>query len=153
MGKKSNKIWLVWRSSIYMLGIMCNLNFFYNSKYNYSQTHYTTNYRIIGDMTTSERRILLTKLKVSATSRKPFHGSCKMDIILQYWDSTHNRNNWDHTHTLKWRQDIIGIHIKFSYHKQNMVWRRKWKVKKRFDNLNLLSSEVSDDPGEYKEYK
>ena len=46
------------------------------------------------------------------------------------------------------RQDIIGIHIKFSLHKLNVVFRRKWKVKmlcaggsgrsKYFDNLNVL---------------
>ena len=42
---------------------------------------------------------------------------------------THNRNTWHQTRTLKWRQDIIGIHTKFSFQKQNMVCRRKWKVK------------------------
>ena len=41
---------------------------------------------------------------------------------------THNRNNWNHTHTLKWRQDIIGTHIKFSSHKQNMLRRRILKA-------------------------
>ena len=45
-------------------------------------------------------------------------------------------------------KDIIGIHIKFSLHKLNVVCRRQWKVKmlcaggsgrsKYFDNPNVL---------------
>ena len=126
---KVNNSWLVWCSIRYMLGVMCKINMCYNPKYNYNQTHDTTNYLIIGDITTYERQISSTERKVRATSREPYHGRCEMDNIAQYCDGIHNRNNCHHIHTLKWRQDIIGIHIKFSFHKQNMVCRRKWKVK------------------------
>ena len=128
MIKKGNKSWLIWCSVRYMLEVMYKIKICYNTKYNYNHTHETTNYLIIGDITTSDIRILSTERKLSATSREPYHGRFKMGRIVQYCDGTHNRNIWHRTHTLKWRQYIIGIHIKFSFHKQNMVCRRKWKV-------------------------
>ena len=68
-----------------MSGVMCKINFFYNPKYNHNQMHETTIYRVIGDITTSERWISSTERKVSAISREPYHGRCEMD---SYADTT-----------------------------------------------------------------
>ena len=63
-----------------------------------------------------------------------------------------NRNTRHHTHTLKWFQDIIGIHIKFSFHK-------KYGVQEKVEGHNVLtismcfSGEVFGKSGDYKEYK
>ena len=51
------------------------------------------------------------------------------------------------------RQNTIGIHIKFSLHKLNVVCRRKWKVKNVSTISMCVSGEVSGEPGDYKEYK
>ena len=62
-----------------MLGVMCKIKICYNPKYNHNQMHETTTYRVIGDITTSERRISSTKRKLSASSREQYHGRCEMD--------------------------------------------------------------------------
>ena len=137
VSKKGNKSWLVWSYIRYMLGVMCKINIYYNPKCNYNQTHQTTNYGIIGNITTSERLILSTERKVSATIIEPYHGRCKIDRFFLYCDGTHNRNHWHHIHTLKLLQDIIGIHIKFIFHKK--IWCAGGSGRsKRFDNLNVL---------------
>ena len=120
-----------------MLGVMCKIKICYNPKYNYNQTHDTTNYQIIGDITTSEIRILSTEQKMSATRREPYHGRCEMDRIVQYCDGTHNKINSNHTHTLKLLQDIIGIHINSV--SKDRIWCAGGSGRsKHFYNLNVL---------------
>ena len=79
VSKEGNKSWLVWCSVRYMVGVMSKINIFYIPKYNYNLTHETTKHRIIGDITTSERRISPIEQKVIAISAEPYHGRCEMD--------------------------------------------------------------------------
>ena len=70
---------------------MCKINICYNPKYNHNQMHDTKIYRVIGDITTSERRISSTERKVTAISREPYHGRCK----------------WITMPTLQWQERIV----------------------------------------------
>ena len=90
---------------------MCKIHICYNPKYNHNQMHETKIYRVID------------------VQDNPYHDNEPMAITSPDEEFVACLQSQGTVVFLDTRQDIIGIHIKFSLHKLNVVCRRKWKVK------------------------
>ena len=77
---------------------MCKINIFYNPKYNHNQMHKTTIYRVID------------------VQDNPYHDNEPMAITSPDEEFEACLQSQGTVVFLDTRQDIIGIHIKFSLH-------------------------------------